>query len=172
MELASARPNRPIFLGVLSLLLVACIGIDVTPKDAGATSSEDAGAVADAGIVGGDCIALGGATLCTATSMCPNVLVDHDVYPHCGFRIRGSVVDIQCLCDDMLCPLGSPSTCSNASEMLEAQSESTVCAQVNEGRCAAATTTGGSSSSGSSTCDKSCAAECANDPSCLNLCGC
>ena len=147
---------------------VGCIGIDVTPKDAGVGASSDAGA--DAGIEGADCIPLGGATLCTATSMCPELVVDHDLFPNCGFRIRGGAVDIQCACDDALCPLGTPTTCAEAAQLLESQSELSVCAQAADGRCTAVKAS--SASTQSTTCDPSCRAECGNDPTCLKLCGC
>ncbi len=149
---------------------VGCIGIDVTPKDAGASAASDGGSSADAGIEGADCIPLGGATLCTATSMCPDIVVDHDLFPNCGFRIRGTTVDIQCACDGALCPLGTPTTCADATELLQSQSELSVCAQVADGRCTAtkATTT----TTRSTTCDPSCSSECGNDPTCLKLCGC
>jgi hypothetical protein len=156
--------------------------------DAGAAGTDDGAASAASGLydggaagptaLGADCIAetTTGVQICSAISICPNVVVDHDVYPDCGWRIRGQALDLECACSGVVCPLGSPATCDQAAKLLADQTEQIVCQQVNEGRCTPGTATAGSSgSSGTTTtgsCDTTCAGECHNDPSCLRLCGC
>jgi hypothetical protein len=104
--------------------------------------------------------------------------------PGCGFRIRpGGVIDLECLCSGVLCPIGVADTCDQALSLLDQQQTSLmVCEQANEGRCVqlgpdggSAETTGASSTSNtavSSTCDKTCESECAGEPDCIQLCGC
>jgi hypothetical protein len=142
--------------------------------DGGASGPNGAAsATADAGPKGIDCIteAETGAVICTGISSCPGLLVNHDVFPTCGFRVGGALLDLECACQGSLCPIGVAQTCEQAKQLLRDQTESTVCMQVAEGRCTKgtpATTTPATSSS----CDKLCAAECGNVPSCIKLCGC
>jgi hypothetical protein len=75
-------------------------------------------------------------TLCTSLAICPGVPVDHDRFPNCGFRVGTGVIDIECLCDNYLCPLGSALTCKQARDLLETQFEAVACSQLDEGRCA------------------------------------
>ena len=115
-------------------------------------------------------------TLCTETSLCPSLAVDHDAYPDCGFRVEGGLIDLECICGTALCPVGSALTCADAKTLLDTQSELAVCTQVAEGRCApivgqaSAGDAGGAPQSGS--CDKMCAGECGGDPTCIQQCGC
>ena len=51
-----------------------------------------------------------GALLCAGVSVCPGLLVDQAIYPGCGFRANGSTFDLQCACQDVLCPIGTPNT--------------------------------------------------------------
>ncbi len=110
--------------------------------DAGAArgdaSSGDAAAIADAGAAtGAGCTddLGGGIKLCTYISVCPTLGVDHDLYPNCGFRIRGAVIDLECVCQGMLCPMGAPTTCTQAAQLMTNQNEIQICLQVDEGRC-------------------------------------
>lgn len=178
--------RRSVVRGSLALLSALACGFGCAQiTQEGASSSGGSGAIgspvtggdggADAGIKGDGCGVdrETGATLCAVTSMCPSVIVDRDVFPSCGFRIRGAQVDLLCACTGSLCPIGVFGTCAQAAELLAKQNEVTVCAQVNEGRC----TTGGgaSSSSGSSgtkTCDRACLTECGGGAGCAELCGC
>ena len=105
--------------------------------------------------------------LCTSISLCPGVAVDHDVYPNCGFRLPSSSIDLECVCDNVLCPVGSALNCNQAWDLLDSQSELAVCTQSNEGRCAML-----AASNPSRSCDRACAADCAGDPLCFRLCGC
>jgi hypothetical protein len=107
-------------------------------------------------------------TLCTSIALCPGIFVDHDRFPHCGFRTGAGLIDIECLCDDFLCPLGATLTCGQARDLLLSQFELTACLQVSEGRCAPRRSVPPTGTS----CDKNCAAMCAGDAACIRLCGC
>lgn len=163
------------FLVSLSLL-TACIGINTgSSTDAGAAAATatatDASASTPDAAKGIDCIVeqTTGATICSVNTLCPSVAIDHDQFPNCGFRVKGGTLDIECACNGSLCPLGVPSTCAQAAQMLMTQTEATVCAQVSDGRC-----TDGNpvTPMGTGTCDKTCAGECGGDPNCLVGCGC
>ncbi len=116
-----------------------------------------------------------GATLCLGNSLCPGVTVDSSVFPACGYRVDGTVVDIECSCGYSLCPLGATS-CAAAQALLARDNEGIVCAQVSAGTCSAATptttTAASSSSTSGGTCDTTCRDECGGDPDCLLACGC
>lgn len=146
--------------------------------DGGTSSAADGG---DAGIQGAGCGTerQTGITLCAATSMCPDLVVDTQAFPSCGFRIRGGAVDLVCGCGEMVCPMGVFATCSQAAQLLTNQTEQTVCAQIGDGRCTAAagTTSSSSSSSGGSSsggtgCDKQCLQECGGGAGCASVCNC
>ena len=173
-------------LTALALLVCsACVDVGFGQKsgaDAGASSASgsssdpNASGGADAGAQGVDCITeqATSATICTGISLCPGLVVDHDVYPDCGFRVKGNVLDLECACGSDVCPIGVPQTCTQAQSMLSSQSEGTVCAQVAEGRCTPGTPapSSGGTTGGGSTCDKACEGECGGDPSCIQSCGC
>jgi uncharacterized membrane protein YgcG len=153
-------------------------------KDAGSTAATDAaaaaatvegGVVSAPGVTGVNCArdTSLGITLCQTTTQCPNVIIDQSVYPGCGWRIVGNIADLQCDCNGLLCPIGTPTTCGQAVDLISNQSQGTVCQGVSEGRCTQpGSAGGGSSGGGSSTCDKTCAADCGGNASCLQLCGC
>ena len=168
---------------LLSLLVLAplsaCLQLG-TPGDSGggAASGGAAGSPAsDAGapVTGTNCGVdpSSGIALCLGITSCPTVLVDPDQFPGCGYRIAGTVIDLECLCNDSLCPMGSAASCADAKALLADQSAQGVCAGIAEGRCSvvsqSATNTNGNTSS---SCDKDCRAECAGDPGCITLCGC
>jgi hypothetical protein len=115
------------------------------------------------------------ATLCLGTSACPGLAVDGEVFPACGFRINGAIIDVECSCGGMLCPLGA-TTCAQAQALFSQDNEGIVCAQVSTGGCTQGTPAVASSaaatSGGSGTCTPACQSECGNVPSCLQLCGC
>jgi hypothetical protein len=165
---------RPILLVCLPLL--ACAPNQGAGADAGAEAGASAASSSGAQPQGAGCGAESttGATLCTAISLCPTLQVDHDVYPNCGFRIRGQAIDLECACNGALCPIGAPASCQQAAQLLQDQTELQVCSQVNEGRCTTPTPQASSSSASSSgsTCDRTCAGECGGDPGCVKLCGC
>ena len=54
-------------------------------------------------------------SLCQFISACPNLSLSAQVFPECGFRIHGSAIDPECLCQNQyLCPIGAPTTCAEA----------------------------------------------------------
>jgi hypothetical protein len=127
---------------LLLVFLAGCSqGFDLGGGKADAGAASDAGA-ADAKVVekvtGAGCGQVApGVVLCRAISLCPQLVVDSDVHPNCGFRIRGETIDLECWCDESsLCPMGAPTTCEAAARLLDAQTELGVCLQVHEGRCA------------------------------------
>jgi hypothetical protein len=168
---------------LVTLPLLACLqqvstGTGTTDPTAGGTStassSSDTTTPAGAGC-GTDMQSQ--ITLCEQTSLCPGVVVDPDALPGCGFRIHpGSVIDLECLCGDQLCPIGIPDTCAQATQLLSSQTALVVCEQVSDGRCVqvAASDAGSAAnpSAAASTCDKQCESECAGEPNCIQLCGC
>ena len=130
------------------LIVAGCTGVNFGDKSqsgaaASSATADDGGADSSAKTSNGiDCIveSTTGATLCTAVSTCPSVAVDHDVYPDCGFRMKPGTTTtttmiLECVCNGMLCPVGVPSTCAQASKLLSEQTEALVCNQVAEGRC-------------------------------------
>jgi hypothetical protein len=166
----------------LLVVLAACAPNLGKGGDAGAAAS-DGGTGGSSGGGGADAAtgagcgrdATTGVVLCSAISICPSLAVDPDMWPGCGYRLRGEVIDIECLCDGMLCPLGAPTTCAQAKQLLESQNVISVCGQRDDGRCTPAGSssgTGGSGGSAPSGCDKTCQSQCGGDPSCNQLCGC
>jgi hypothetical protein len=164
-------------LGGIAALLggVACLEIGTNANDAGAAAAGGAAgnAVQDAGDAatsGTGCIVdqASGVTLCTRISICPDLAIDHDVYPNCGFRVPATSLEVDCVCGDFLCPLGVSLTCAQLRGLLDSQSEAVACAQASEGRCADTKPP----APPSSTCDRNCLATCAGDPGCIRLCGC
>ncbi|AKU97314.1 hypothetical protein AKJ09_03978 [Labilithrix luteola] len=167
----------------LGSLLGACALQDALSTGGGSSSASDAGGSdsGDAGLVGAGCgiDTSSGASLCRATSQCPNVVVDSAAYPHCGFRIRGTVSELVCGCGNSICSMGAFTTCAQAAQLLTAQTEQEVCVQVAEERCTTNRSTGSSSSSSSSgssgsssTCDRQCLAECGGGAACASVCNC
>lgn len=178
-----AARDRPGLAGVLPLfflVLGSCLQIGLPDGADGGTPDaakrSDAGAASDANAADRDagvdlgCIVdpLSRVTLCTAIALCPGLAVDHDRFPNCGFRTGAGLIDVECLCDNFLCPLGATLTCGQARDLLASQFELTACSQVSEGRCAPRSAIPPTGSS----CDKNCAAMCAGDPGCIRLCGC
>ncbi len=163
---------RPLSLWPLLLWPLSCLELPTsTADDAGAAGSSGIGAYDGAPVTGADCVTdpASRITLCTSLSLCPGLAVDHDVYPDCGFRVSGSTIDLECLCDGYVCPMGAALSCTQARELLLGSTEALICMQVSDGRCAERTTTG---SGEQRNCDAACAASCSNSPSCLELCGC
>lgn len=142
---------------------------DAGAGDAAAAGDASAAAQADAA-TGADCTGDlgGGVRLCTYVSLCPSLGIDHGQFPNCGFRVRGGVIDMECVCNGVLCPMGAPTTCAQAQQLLSSQSELGVCQQVADGRC----TSLGTSTGGKGTCDTECSGRCGGDPSCIQGCGC
>ena len=129
------------------LFMCSCMGFNIIPSvgdntstssgtDASTSSDGDGG---DASVTGLECGADPdtGVSLCVGISSCPNVTVDQDLYPGCGFRIHDGtgVLDLECACYGQICPIGVASTCDQATALMQNQSQYTVCMQVDEGRC-------------------------------------
>jgi hypothetical protein len=165
--------RRLICLLVLSLL-PACLELGKV-LDSGAGAAGSAGTTADsdaaAPATGTNCGVdpSSGISLCLGISSCPGVLVDPDQYPGCGYRISGDIIDLECLCDDSLCPMGAAASCLDAKALLMDQSAQGVCAGVADGSCTVVKETPVVSSS---TCDKDCRSGCGADLNCITLCGC
>ncbi len=140
--------HLPFAIAVLLIGQTACIAFNFGSKkssgDAGTSDGGTDGATGDGGTSTGtpkgiDCgpDPYTGVVLCSAISTCPDIYVDYDLYPGCGFRVHGSVLDLECACYGQLCPIGVTSSCDEAAKLLANQSAYAVCAQINEGRCTA-----------------------------------
>src|SRR5262245_42088747 len=99
------------------LFLCSCLGFNIIPtagdnssggggNDA-STSSGDSSEAGEGGVVGLEC---GpdpdtGVTLCIGISVCPDIVVDQDLYPGCGFRVHDGtgVLDLECACYGQIC---------------------------------------------------------------------
>jgi len=162
---------------LLALLLApvatsGCLQID-TSTDAGTSAAAPSiAAAATAAESSGTNCARDPATmveLCEQIDTCPGVAVDPGPFPNCGFRPGpGATLDLECLCGSALCPMGVPTSCAQAKQLLDAQTALLVCQQQADGRCVEF----GPPDAGSSTCDPICRGECSGDPDCLQLCGC
>jgi hypothetical protein len=166
--------------------LTACLQLSTGGTDAGTSvaysSSSGAASTASSSGAGGTatsgtgCVTdpQSGITLCELISNCPGVDVDQGAFPGCGFRLRGpSLYDLECGCGDSLCPIGTPTSCATAQQLLSQEGSSLgVCEQVSDGTCLPLAVDGGASSTTSTTCDTGCESECGGDPDCMQLCGC
>jgi hypothetical protein len=133
---------------LVSLAACSCMGFTIVPggdssSGGGATDAttdaSDGGTEGGPGVTGVDC---GpdpdtGVVLCLGISACPNLLVDPDLYPGCGFRVHdgSGVLDLECACYGQICPIGIATTCDQAVALMQDQSQYTVCMQIDEGRC-------------------------------------
>jgi hypothetical protein len=163
-------------VGFLGFAL-AFMGCGLIQQLEGDTSSTTTGAGGGSGVAeGAECGTdpSTSAILCLQNTLCAGITIDSSVYPGCGFRVNGTVVDIECSCSGYLCPLGA-STCAQATTMLAAENYSQVCAPASSGNCAqgtpVATGAAATSSSGGS-CDTVCRSECGADINCIQQCGC
>jgi hypothetical protein len=177
MRLAGAVAVSIFWAGLAAL---GCENLQQGDGEADAGASTSSGSTgADAGVVGGGCGVerTTGIQLCVATSQCPNVVVDTQAMPNCGFRVRGAVVDLVCVCGTAICPMGVFSTCAQASALLANQTEQGVCVQVAEGRCmesgaASSSSSSTSSSGGNPACDRQCMKDCGGGEACASVCNC
>jgi len=167
--------RRVISIGLLSLLS-SCLQVGKPSDsgdsgDAGNPGASNAGSSSVGSTTGLNCGVdpSSGIALCLGISSCPSVRVDPDQFPDCGYRIAGSSIDLQCLCGDSLCPMGSAASCLDAKSLLSEQSAQSVCAGIAEGRCQLVQQP---SHSSAASCDKNCRAQCSGVPGCVTLCGC
>ena len=168
---------RAVLIPLFAIALSSCLQIGTQQGSDGGASSGGAAGASGSG-AGGSAVASGvncgvdpssGIALCLGISSCPTVRVDPDQFPDCGYRISGSVIDLECLCGDSLCPMGSAASCLDAKALLSDQSAQGVCAGIADGKCQVVNQT---SHSSSSTCDTDCRAQCSGVPGCITLCGC
>ena len=165
--------------GVIGALLMvsvsACLqigtGSDGAAGSGGAGTAGAVGSSSSAPYTGTNCGVdpSSGISLCLGLSSCPSVRVDPDQFPDCGYRISGTTIDLECLCGDSLCPMGSAASCLDAKALLSEESAQGVCAGIADGLCQVVKQT---STNTSATCDKNCRAQCSGDPGCILLCGC
>jgi hypothetical protein len=161
-------------------LVLGCGIVDIAPAGGGGSKATSA-AVADggsdaaveAGVVGANCGIESGSGQQLSQA-----------FPHCGFRIKSGATELVCACGQLLCSMGTYTTCTQAAALLMTQTEQQVCTQLAEDRCSAGTaapsgssgtsgTSGASGSSGASgTCDHTCLAECGGGGGCASICGC
>jgi hypothetical protein len=180
---AVAPPLAPL-LFLVALPLAACLqqvstgtGTTDPTTSGGTTAASSTGTTTPAG-AGCTTDTESQITLCQQTSLCPSVSVDQGTLPGCGFRIHaGSVIDLECLCNgEMLCPIGVPDTCDQATQLLSSQTSSlVVCEEASDGRCVQVGASDAGTASAAATpsaCDKQCESECAGEPDCIQLCGC
>jgi len=172
------------YLLVLGLPLTACLqlstgdgtGTTGSGSSGGATGSTTSGSSGGGATTGTGCATdpQSGVTLCEQIANCPGVDVDPGAFPSCGFRLHASsIYDLECACGDQLCPIGTPTSCATALQLLnQNQSSLEVCQQAGSGTCLPLDGDGGATSTSSSSCDKACEAQCGGDPNCIQLCGC
>jgi hypothetical protein len=156
--------------------LAACIvpTISQNGSDAGTPtgSGSDAGSTA---VQGASCAQVTSSiSLCEFISACPTLSLSPQVFPQCGFRIHGSAIDPECLCQNQyLCPIGAPTTCAEAAQAAGGDTTyDSVCSQALTGHCQDLTVGTGSSGGGTSAACKACIANCDNVPSCIDACAC
>jgi hypothetical protein len=159
----------------------ACIIPSISQNtDAGAAASSDAGAAtaataAPAAAQGASCTQLNATTaLCQFISICPTLTLSTTVFPQCGFRIHGTAIDPECLCDnEYLCPIGnSPTSCAEAAaESTGDVTYDSVCQQYLTGHCTDLNAGTGAGSTTTTAC-QTCVNGCSNVPSCIEACGC
>jgi hypothetical protein len=160
--------------------MIGCFDLTQSSGDDAGAGASDAGTGAEAAsVVGGGCSIErnSGTQLCRAVSTCPNVVVDAQAMPHCGFRVRGAVVDLVCACGTAICPLGVFATCTDAAQLLANQTEQGVCVQLAEDRCLESGSTPSSSSTssprgGNPACDRQCLKDCGGGEACASVCNC
>ena len=154
------------------LLLGACLEINPGGSDAGAAAAspaQDAATGAEAATSSGcahDSVA--GVTLCTAVSLCPGLAVDHDLYPHCGFRSRAIRSIWSAFAATTFAPWEPLSAASRPPPCSRRNRSSRSAPRSSEGRCAARS----SPPAPATGCDRTCESECGGSPGCIQACGC
>jgi len=112
-----------------------------------------------------------GVSLCLGTTECPDVKLDTDAFPACGFQTTSGTYDIECVCNgNELCPVGVATSCTDVTNLFAQKSLADFC---NQGACKEV----GSNptmkpTTQSPNCDPSCAADCAGAALCIQACGC
>jgi len=160
------------------LVTPACIIPSISSSsDAGtaaaAAASADAGTTTTPTVQGASCTQVSTSiAICLYISSCPNLVLNPQVFPQCGFRIHGDAIDPECLCGNYLCPIGSPASCTEAATEASGDTNyDSVCEQSVEGHCLDLTAAGSSGTTSPTAC-QTCIAGCDNVPSCVDACGC
>jgi hypothetical protein len=158
-------------------MLAGCLQIGTGSGSGGGADGGPtaAGGGADSGPVGAGCVQdpQTQVVLCEQIDVCPTVIVEPGAYPNCGFRLySASPLDLECLCGDALCPIGVPTSCADAQQLLDARNSLQVCQQSTEGSCLTLVTPDAGSGSGSAGPCAACAAQCGGSPACYAACGC
>ena len=165
-----------VLFSIAALGLGACVlpSISTGAGDAGSSSSssssKDAGSAPP--VTGTSCTAVTSTvTLCQTISLCASLTLNPKVFPQCGFRIHGQAIDPECVCGNQLCPIGAPTSCTEAAQATSGDvNYDSVCQEANVGQCTGLNT--GSSSGGTSTACQTCMANCDNVPTCVDSCPC
>ncbi len=159
----------------LCALAVACgvvkpLGGDSQAQGSGASSSSGSGSSKDTG-VGCGTDPESGVKLCLGTTECPDVSLDTDAFPDCGFRTTSGSYDLECVCNgNTLCPVGVASSCAEIGDLFAHKSLADFC---NQSGCKEVAPSGTSKpATRSPSCDASCAADCAGNAPCVQACGC
>ncbi len=111
----------------LPFAVCSCIGITFGPSSTSSSgdsgTNDNAPTSSDGGGEGGSVQGINcgpdpdtGVVLCLGISSCPNLVVDQDLFPGCGFRVHSSpdVLDLECACFGQICPIGVATTCDQA----------------------------------------------------------
>ncbi len=112
--------------------------------------------------------------LCSGIKACPEIWLDPELFPTCGFRPALGVLDVECACSGLLCSAAVATKCEDVVNMLATQNQWNTCLQAAEGRCVDTGTgyvEGSSSPTKTKVCDEDCRIRCVDD-SCLRRCGC
>ncbi|HEY2513578.1 MAG TPA: hypothetical protein VGI39_22070, partial [Polyangiaceae bacterium] len=163
-------------VSIAGLGVAGCIVPSISTGAADGGSSSSSSSSDDAGsptaVTGTGCAAVTSTvTLCQTISLCPSLTLNAKVFPQCGFRIHDQAIDPECICGNQLCPIGAPTTCTEASQLSSGDvNYDSVCQEANVGQCTSLST--GSSSGGTSTACQMCIANCDNVPTCVDGCPC
>lgn len=150
--------------------VVKPLGGDSQSQNSGSSSSSSSSSPKDTGVsCGADPDS--GQTLCLGTTECPNVSLDTDSFPDCGFRTTSGSYDLECVCNgNTLCPVGVASSCAEIGDLFAHKSLADFCNQEDCKEIAPSKTSKPATRSPS--CDTSCADDCAGNAPCVQACGC
>jgi hypothetical protein len=170
------RPGTWLVPAVLSMSVSGC---GVRPLGDGSDPKGSSGAVTSAA-TGVNCGAdpETGVQLCLGTRECPDVKLDADAFPGCGFHTTSKSYDLECVCNASdLCPIGVASSCDDIAGLFAHKTIADICNQAGGAACRSVARAGSGAPSGppsntSPNCNQGCAADCEGSPPCLQACGC
>jgi len=159
----------------LTLAATTACSVNSSTTQAGSLSNQDA-AIIPAGATGIACTTdvTTHVALCSGTSQCPNISVDTQQFPNCGFRTLQPTFDLECICfGNYLCPVGVVSSCQEIAGLFSGKTLNDVCNQVSLGYCTQNTGIPANGTGGAtSTCNQDCYSGCVGAPTCIVACGC